>query len=144
MEFRTVYTERKPKKGFVFTQPSRTKQDFADECNINRIMDKYATTGVVTHLAAGHPIYGDFSNVMDYRESLEVVMNAEERFMSMPSDLRKRFDNDPAKMIDFIMNPANREECVKLGFIVDNSAGSVVGNSGGSVPEPAGKKEDSE
>ena len=117
IRFRCYHNEKKPFAGITFTEPSRTKQSELEDCDINNIMARYATTGVITHLQKGEPLYGDFSEVEDYQASLAKVMSAEERFASLPSDVRKKFDYDPQNMIDFILDEKNREECIKLGFI---------------------------
>ena len=117
LRFRTACDEHKEYKGITFTEPSRTKQSDLEACDINNIMARYAATGVVDHFAAGQPLYGDFSEVEDYQTSLEKVISAEERFNSLPSELRKKFDYNPQNMIDFILDERNREECIQLGFI---------------------------
>lgn len=127
MRFRTYYDNRTPKKGIEFTEPSRTKQSELADSDINNIMARYALTGVAPVPHRGEPLYGDFSDVEDYQVSLNKVMAAEERFASLPSELRKKFDYNPQNMINFILDEKNREECVKLGFINDNSS---------SAPEP--------
>lgn len=137
MKFRTNYDEKKPSKGFTFTLPSRTKQSELEASDINNIMARYATTGTLTHLASGQPLYGDFSEVEDYQASLDKVMSAEEKFMSLPSDIRKKFDYDPQKMVEFILNPNNREECIKFGFIHDSSPSSVPVPAPAPVPSPS-------
>ena len=131
MKFRTNYDEKVISKGITFTLPSRTKQSELEASDINNIMAKYATTGVITNLAIGQPLYGDFSEVEDYQTCLEKVMSAEDRFMSLSSDIRKKFDYNPQKMVEFILNPDNREECVKYGFIND------IGPSPAPAPAPA-------
>lgn len=128
MRFRTYYDNRIPKKGIEFTEPSRTKQSELADSDINNIMARYALTGVAPAPHRGEPLYGDFCDVEDYQVSLNKVMAAEERFASLPSELRKRFDYDPQNMINFILDEKNREECIKLGF---------VNNTSGSVSEPA-------
>lgn len=131
MKFRTNYDDKVISKGITFILPSRTKQSELEASDINNIMAKYATTGVITNLAIGQPLYGDFSEVEDYQTCLEKVMSAEERFMSLPSEIRKKFDYDPQKMVEFILNPANREESFKYGFIND------IGPSPAPAPAPA-------
>lgn len=117
IRFRCYHDEKVPHVGITFTEPSRTKQSELEDCDINNIMARYATTGVITHLQKGEPLYGDFSEVEDYQTSLAKVMSAEERFASLPSELRKKFDYNPQNMIDFILDEKNREECIKYGFI---------------------------
>lgn len=133
MKFRTNYDEKVISKGITFALPSRTKQSELEASDINNIMARYATTGVITHLASGQPLYGDFTEVEDYQACLEKVMSAEERFLSLPSDIRKKFDYDPQKMVEFILNPDNKEECVKYGFIT----GDVANNPPAPAPAPA-------
>lgn len=138
MEFRNQYTERKEKTGITFTEPSRTKQDFVEESDINNIMRRYAVDGILPVGNAQAGVYADVSEFGDYRDSLHKVMAAEERFNSLPSELRKKFDYDPQKMIDFIMDPANKEECIKYGFILDNSSVvSVLDSHQGQLSEEA-------
>lgn len=135
MKFRTNYDEKVISQGITFTLPSRTKQSELEASDINNIMARYATTGTITHLASGQPLYGDFSEVEDYQASLNKVMSAEERFMSLPSEIRKKFDYDPQKMVEFILNPDNKEECVKYGFI--NSDIQHVNDVVNLAPAPA-------
>ncbi len=137
MKFRTNYDEKVISKGITFTLPSRTKQSELEASDINNIMARYATTGVITHLASGQPLYGDFSEVEDYQVCLEKVMSAEERFMSLPSEVRKKFDYDPQKMVEFILNPENKEECIKYGFINGYSGDNIPAPSSAPVPAPA-------
>lgn len=41
------------------------------------------------------PMYGDFTQMpKSYAEALQLVMDAENRFMELPVDIRNRFDND--------------------------------------------------
>lgn len=136
---RTAYTEMKEKKGITFTEPSRTKQEFAKDCDINLIMDRYKETGLITHVSGLVPIVSDnpdmpvdVSNIPDYRESLDFVMRCEELFLRLPSDFRKELDNDPGKMIEYIKNPDNKEKCIKYGLInPDSSASNNPGDVGG-------------
>lgn len=110
-----------------------TKQSFKDECDINQIVDRFLKTGALPENVAV-PQFGDFDTVNDYQSALAIVMAADEAFMSFPHDFRARFSNDPAQFIEFVHNPANREECIKLGLIekpLDNPPTS------GNVPSAA-------
>jgi phage internal scaffolding protein len=37
--------------------------------------------------------------------------------MALPAQIRSRFDNDPAKLIDFLENEQNHDEAIKLGLV---------------------------
>lgn len=98
-------------------EPSLTKQEFKDECDINFIMARYEATGVVEHLAAGTPKYGDFTDVPDYHQAMNTVIQAESLFSALPAKVRERFANDPSQMLDFLRDPANRDEAIELGLV---------------------------
>ena len=93
---------------------SKTQQHFKNECDINTIMSKYMRTGTVpvTRLP---PQYVD-NNVTSYQEAMQLVMDANDRFDELPSQLRKRFQNDPAQFLEFVENPENAAEAVELGL----------------------------
>lgn len=101
----------------VNEEPSLTQQSFAEETNINSIMKKYHATGMVTHLNRRKGAYVDLSTVKDYRSSLQAVIDAQASFMTVPSEIRKRFSNDPQELINFLNDPNNRDEAIKLGLL---------------------------
>lgn len=129
MKFRTQYDDeiRTQKNGIVFDKPSRTKQSFAEECDVNNIMARYATFGVIDHVNTAVPMSGDFTMApADYQQAMDIIMNAEENFAALPSDVRKRFDNNPMNLLEFIQEPEkNYEEGVKLGIFKPHVDGSV-------------------
>ena len=67
-------------------------------------------------MANGTPSYGDFSSVLEFQQAQNILIEAQDAFDALPASLRKRFDNDPAVMLEFIENPDNREEAEKLGL----------------------------
>lgn len=95
---------------------SRVQQQFAQESDVNAIMRKYEKTGILTHVSRYAGEYGDFSGVPDYKAGLERVMAADEMFMSLPARIRDRFNNDPAKFIEFATNAENIDELRALGL----------------------------
>lgn len=99
---------------------TRTKQSARDECDINFIMKRFQKTGILPSTDR-QAMYGDFSDVKDFRESLEIVHFAQEQFASLPSAVRKRFGNDPAAFLEFVHDPKNGEEMVKLGLATKRS-----------------------
>lgn len=99
-----------------FAAQGRTKQSFRDECDINRIMKNFAVTGTLGHLAKHPPQYGDVAG-LDFQEAMQIVASANEMFASLPAAMRERFANDPGRMLQFIQNPDNVEEGIKLGLL---------------------------
>jgi len=72
--------------------------------------------GVNLRLPVLSSFIGDFSEVVDYRTALEQVAKADEAFMALPAKVRARFSNDAAEFLDFVHNPANKEELVSMGL----------------------------
>lgn len=95
---------------------SLTKQSFAAECDINTIMRKFEKTGLIDHNAKHGGSYGDFLAAPEYHEACNAVLAADAAFMSLPSGLRKRFNNDPAAFLEFAQDPANQEAMAELGL----------------------------
>lgn len=102
----------------IFTQKSKTQQHPKDEVNVNRILDKYRETGLVSHVATRAAQYGDFSDVGTFQDVIHKVQAAQDLFDQIPSDIRKKFDNDPAKFIEFCSNPDNIDDLREMGLAV--------------------------
>lgn len=97
--------------------PSKTQQHLKQDCDVNCILEKYRKTGMISHLRGGTPQYGDFSQIQDFRTNLELVQNAQMAFDALPSNVRKRFQNDPSQMMDFLSDDSNYDEALKLGLV---------------------------
>ena len=113
--FNTRFSHSKV-KGVSFPSPSMTLQEFKDECNINSIIARFTRTGVLDSTAAGQAIYGDFSTVEEFQIMQNKLINAQANFDTLPSSVRQRFDNDPAKLIAFLADDSNKAEAIALGL----------------------------
>lgn len=96
--------------------PSRTKQEFKDECNINTIMTKYMKTGLLDHVATYQGRYEDVSTGVDLQEAYAIQERAETAFESLPAEMRKRFENDPVQFLNFVLDPENLKEVQEMGL----------------------------
>lgn len=52
----------------------------------------------------------------DYQAALNLVLEGNQAFNNLASETRKRFDNDPKKLLTFLSDPKNHEEAIKLGI----------------------------
>lgn len=102
----------------INTQPSMTQQHFTEECDINQILRKFIQTGILDTIGPG--VYADISDGMDYQSALHMIKEADEMFLALPSEIRKRFNNSPAEYMDFVHDPANLEEGIQLGIFTKN------------------------
>lgn len=103
--------------GLVCDDPSLTQQQFADEADINNIVDRFMKTG---HLPSpvSMPQYIDYEGVFDFQSAMNVVRQADENFMRMDAKVRARFHNSPQEFLEFFANPDNADEAVRLGLAV--------------------------
>ena len=102
--------------GLACEEPSLTQQHFKDETDINNILRQFNVTGLLPESPLS-PRYGDFTGINDYHSALNAVIEAEDGFMALPADLRARFSNNPEELINFLDNPQNKDEAIRLGLI---------------------------
>lgn len=91
-------------------EPSRTRQEFADECDINKIMERY--DGYMPPIPGDRaPQYIDFTEIPeDLMGTMELMHDAENAFMRLPAKVRREFDNNPYMFVDFCADPNNLDQ----------------------------------
>jgi len=99
-------------------EPSLTDQSQAPQTDINNIMKAYMKTGDEALLKRRAGQYADLTQIGDLSEALSQIQLAEEAFMDLPSDLRYRLNNDPSQFIEYLNDPQNTDEAIRLGFLV--------------------------
>lgn len=115
MEFRSAYSQ-KPRVQLVTPEPSRTKQAFKAECDINTIIARYLKTGQIDLAQRLEPRYGDCTG-LEFQSAMLTVKQAQSLFDELPSAIRSRFRNEPAEFLNFVQDEKNREEAQKLGLL---------------------------
>lgn len=104
-----------PREQIFFPEKGRTQQHFTDECNINILVDRWIKAGEAPFPPANQQ-YADFTNVSDFLTAQIQIKTAEAAFMALPTKVRSRFDNDPAELLAFALDPANIDEAIQLGL----------------------------
>lgn len=124
-----------PKTGELRTLPSMTKQEFKDQCDINKIVKEFTITGQISHISAkaAQGAFLDLPKDLDYQTSLNTIIAAEDAFMALPAKVRDRFGNDPTEFLTFVTDPKNADELVELGIRERPRPAS----SPAPIPEPA-------
>lgn len=95
--------------------PGRTKQEFSEECDINNLLRRYHVTGQAPVMREPGAV-GDFSDVGDYFAAQRLIVRAREQFDALGSEVRDFFRNDPARFLEFMNDPKNADEAVRLGL----------------------------
>lgn len=125
---------------YHFDDPSLTRQEFKDECDLAKIIARFSSTpeGLEQlQMAQGfvQSRFEDVSDIPDYQTALMQVKAADEAFMRLPALVRTRFDNDPALFLDFVDDPKNFEELRTMGLVKPKVEEPV---KAGLVDSPAG------
>lgn len=119
--FRTMYNYDRNRisdeTSTVCEAETRTQQQFKDECDINKIMERFGVTGELPQNV--RPVMPDeYDEVFDFQSAMNVIRRAEEAFMLMPSGVRARFQNNPQVFTEFFSDPENRQEAEKMGLLL--------------------------
>lgn len=101
----------------IFTQPSKTQQEFRREVNINTIIERSKRQGLPPNTQK--QFFGDVTGV-DFQMMQERILAANNAFMQLHPKIRRRFNNDPGELIDFITDEANYKEAVAIGLLKEN------------------------
>lgn len=102
------------------TGPSRTRQEFRDECDINRILSSYQRTGALQHFAKYSGSYGDFT-ACDFQTAQNLIIRARELFDALPSNIRREVST-PEGFLSFVQDPKNADKMREYGLISEPSA----------------------
>lgn len=105
-------------KGDLVPELTRTQQSFVEDCDINVQLERFTRTGVIPNGNPNPPKYGDFIGAPEFQDALNIVINAEYQFSLLDAKTRKRFGNDPAEYLEFVNNPENMEDAIKLGLFI--------------------------
>lgn len=136
LEIRTAYDTVDPVL-LICDDHSLAKQEFKDDCDFNVVMSRYQAQGInPADLPARSQVFEDVSNMVDYHTAVNVVLQAQSAFDTLPSSVRERFGNDPGALLTFLDDSSNRDEAVRLGIVPDLSPESPPKGSVGDKSEP--------
>lgn len=87
----------------------RTKQSFKDECDINKILYRFAKTGTLSHVAKYGGEYAEFGE-FNFHDAQNKLARGLEIFESLPGEIRREFGQDPARFFAFVNDPENADK----------------------------------
>ncbi len=96
-----------------YTPHGRTKQSQKDECDINKLLERSAREGSLSHLDKYQARYGDFSD-FDFTEHAIKMAEGQTIFENLPAEVKKEFDQSPDKFFEFVTNPENVNDLPRL------------------------------
>ena len=126
-----------PDPGFTCSDDGRTHQEFAIDCDINRIMARAVKTGTVPgRTDVGR--YGDFSEAVDYQAAQNVLVRAQGQFSALSAATRDRFNNDPVRFLEFVHSKETTlAQLNELGLLTDEARARVTAPKSLEVVPPA-------
>lgn len=130
----TIPANHSDESGLCCKDESLAVQSERDECDINKLVERYGVTGSLP-VAAHLPTYQDFEGIFDFQSAMNAVISADKAFLSLPAKVRSRFGNDPQQLLIFLGDEANREEAISLGLVVKPEPAAPAA---GAVPADGG------
>lgn len=142
----SIHKHRKPEDDWP---ESLTKQSFKDSTDINKIINKHARAGTLSHLEQFGGQYGDFSD-FDFFEAQTRLARARSIFEQLPPQVRADFANDPSRFFEFVAGKSPSELRQELPQLLDkgvqwpnlrpqravDAAGDAVPPEGGTPATP--------
>lgn len=110
------YVEHEPVDIEFDPREGMTRQEFAEECDLNALMARYQKTGLMPQHQGPAPFYGDFADLPDYMAAQNMILAADAAFMALPATVRREFENDPAKFVAFAEDEANLPKMREWGL----------------------------
>lgn len=103
MELRTPYNydreEVSKNTALVFNDETLTQQNFKDDADLNIMIRKY---GVLPVQEVNWNEFDSSVIPQDYHELQNMMLEADQAFMSLPAEIRNEVNNDPAELLAMI------------------------------------------
>lgn len=94
----------------------RVQTQFQEATDVNNIVKAY-TQNPDPSVFRGIGNYQDNTLLGTYQESLDLILEANNAFNSLPATTREYFKNDPAKLLAFMQDENNYDVGVELGLV---------------------------
>lgn len=98
------------------SEGGRTKQSFREECDINHIIKKFESDGIISHTNRASPAYTDNTTVDDLQDAMEQVAAAEAGFDGLQSSIREAAGNDPMQLLEMLAAEEGRSLLEEAGM----------------------------
>lgn len=106
---------------FECVGPSKARQEFKKETDVNELMRRFKKTGVLPVNGVA-PKFLDCCDVPQFQEAMQVMLDATEAFRKLPAIVRKEFDNDAEKFVVFAQDKENIGKLREWGLAAPEKA----------------------
>ena len=121
--FTTSYGKQRMRIQTINDDKDMTDQSFKDDCDVNNILKRFMKTGQSLPAVTGR--YNDVSEIPDLAIALTQLNEAQQKFDSLPSHIRKRFGNSPVELVEFLRDSKNYDQALELGLVKPRTDTSV-------------------
>lgn len=101
--------------GLACLDASLAQQSFKEEVDILTIVSRFGLDGKMPQVI-DLPEAADYEGIFDYQTAMNALVKTRETFDALPYKIRDRFNNNPEKFYNFVINPENEEEIYRLGL----------------------------
>lgn len=88
--------------GVTFTRPSLVKPQFADECDLSKIVSRFIRSGELPNLAVRRPL--SVQDTVDMDTDFDMIqlkrVKVIQAFEQLPLEIREKFLHDPERLLD--------------------------------------------
>lgn len=126
-----------------FTEPSQAVQSERDACDINNIIRRYRTTGILP-VGTRNPasaVFADCVSVPSFEEAQDIIANAKSSFEALPVEERAKFGSWDAWLKEAASTIGQRSNALTEPSIAVSGDSSVVPTpaapAAGEEPPPA-------
>lgn len=118
---RKFYTRFDPPMGSELNQEgqsTKVRQSEKDNCDINKIMERFNRTGQLPSVKQIPPRYGEAIPV-DYQTALQIVKESKDAFNQLPAKARQYFGHDPQNFMLALQDTSedNTKKLLELGIL---------------------------
>lgn len=111
---------------------TRTQQSARDQVDLNRIVQRFGSTGQWDHLNEREPHYGDATLALDLAAAIDLVRRTQGDFERLPASVRKACDHDPVVMLKMLESMDGAQVLADAGMPLEGVKPTVQ-----SVPDGA-------
>lgn len=120
----------------------RTQGQYRNECDINVVVNtfKRADEPFPIQRASGPPKYADLPDSTDLHSALNMVSDATNAFMTLPSHIRERYKNSPEIFLEALRTPSETDFLLDSGVLEAHEIPAAPSERVKNLKAPTGPK----
>ena len=96
-----------------YTKHGRAKQSYKDSCDINKLLERGAREGGLSHLEKHGARYGDFAAI-DWDTLPMQLAEGRTIFEELPAEIKREFNQSPAEFFAYVTADENKDDLQRL------------------------------